>query len=101
MFSSAQPLKRVLMSASVLALIAAPALADSSVSTETTRTITTAPVPQPLPPIPEQQSSTSYQSRTVTHSDNGVGRSDSVQEKQVAPDGTTRMMNKTIEQQTR
>jgi hypothetical protein len=54
-----------------------------------------------LPPIPEQQSSTSYQSRTVTHSDNGVDRSDSVQEKQVAPDGTTRTMNKTIEQQTR
>jgi hypothetical protein len=98
------PATRLLIAAPVLALLAAPALAQSSsvtTSTQTTRTIegpvATEPaplaVPVPAPPPPPA----SYQSRTVTHSDNGVKQTDSASEKYVGPDGS-RSSTKVIEQ---
>lgn len=86
-------MKRFLMSAAVLALLAAPAFAQSSSST-TTETTRTVDVPTP-PPV---QSSTSYDSRTVTHANDGTQSTDSTTEKYVAPDGSTSTTSKVIEQ---
>ena len=90
-------MKSLLMSAAVLALLAAPALAQSSSSsssTETTRTMDT-----PMPPPPPVQSSTTYDSKSRTHSDNGDVSTDSATKKHVSPDGSTSSSSKTIEQQ--
>jgi hypothetical protein len=87
-------MKRFLTSVAVLALLSAPAFAQSSSSTttETTRTVDT-PTPAPV------QTSTSSASSTVTHSDNGIVRTDSDTEKYVAPDGSTSTTSKVIEKQ--
>jgi len=53
---------------------------------------------QPIPPISEQKPLPNDQSRTVTPSASGIGRTDGTQEKQI---DTTHTMDKTIEQQTR
>ena len=89
-------MKKFLASAAVLALLAAPALAQSasSTTTETTRTIDTS-TPPPV------QSSTTYDSKSVTHSDNGEARTDSSTEKHISPDGSTSTTSKVIEQQNR
>jgi hypothetical protein len=101
MFCAAELLKRLLMSASVLALMIAPALAQSSRSTttETTRPLTTPSMSQPsepeqpIPPISGQQPSTSDPSRIMTSPSIGV-------EKQALP-GDLTSPTKTIEQQPR
>jgi hypothetical protein len=89
-------MKRFLISASVLALLTAPALADSSVNTttETTRTVT---APDPVPPA--AQSTTTYGSSTVTHQDDGFKRTDTRSDTYVAPDGSTSSSSKVIEQE--
>jgi hypothetical protein len=91
-------MKRFLMSTAALALLTAPAFAQSSVTTtQTTRTTNSsiatepAPVPPPAPPA-------SYESRTVTHSDNGYERKDSASQERVGPDGSTSTRTKVIEQ---
>jgi hypothetical protein len=89
-------MKRFLMSASALVLLAAPALADSSVST-TTETTRTATVPDPVPP--PTQSTTTYGSSTVTHKDDGLKRTDSTSDTYIAPDGSTSSKTKVIEQE--
>jgi hypothetical protein len=97
--------KRLLLSASVLGLLAAPALAQSSsvtTSTQTTRTIEGPVASEPAPlavPVPPPPPAASYESRTVTHSDNGVEQTDSASEKYVGPDGS-RSSTKVIEQTT-
>ncbi len=87
-------MKRLLTSAAVLALLTAPAFAQSSSSTttETTRTFDT-PTPAPV------QSSMTSASRTVTHSDDGNVRTDRDTEKYVGPDGSTITTSKVIQQQ--
>ena len=96
-------MKRLMISVAALALMAGPALAQTSSSTtETTKTITeSAPiVSAPIMPVPNatEQSGTSYESHKVTHSDNGTDRVDSRSDKYVAPDGSTSTTKKVIEQ---
>jgi hypothetical protein len=95
-----RPMKRLMISAAVLALMAGPALAQmSSSTTETSKTVTeSAPVMSaPLVPAPEQPSTT-YEKHTVTHSENGDERVDRSSDKYVAPDGSTTTTKKVIEQ---
>lgn len=103
-------MKRLMMvTTAAFTLIAAPVFAQSStVTTETTRT-TEVPAPVPLlppdPPAPvlmvPGQSSSSYESHSVTHSDNGVQRTDSRTEKYIAPDGTVHTRNVVTQQDSR
>ncbi len=100
-------MKRLMISVAALALMAGPALAQTSSSTtETTTTKTEAApmvsapivvVPAPAPSVTEQ-SGTSYESHKVTHSDDGTDRVDSSSDKYVAPDGSTSTSKKVIEQ---
>jgi hypothetical protein len=93
-------MNRFLIAAAALSLLAGPALAQSDTTTETTRTIT-APAPlYPVPPAAPVDSSSSYKSSTVTHSDNGYERKDTSATKEIAPDGSTSTTHKVIEQET-
>jgi hypothetical protein len=95
---------KLLVTAAGIALLALPAFAQSSVTTtETTTQQTTQPMPAPMPPMPApppEASGSSYESHTVTHSDNGVTQTDKSTDKYVAPDGTVQE-RKVIQQQDR
>jgi hypothetical protein len=113
-------MKRILMSAAALSLLAASAFAQGAMTTTTESTqwsSSPAPMPMPLPPpivaVPVQPApvyemrtvvepdSSSYSTRTVSHLDNGVARTDSTTEKYIGPDGSSRTVTRTVEQDER
>jgi len=113
-------MRRVLMSAAALSLLAAPAFAQAAMTTtsETTQWSSSpaAVVPQPMVIVPAQpvvvpaqpspvyeqrtviEPAPAYSTRTVSHSENGVARTDSTTEKYYGPDGSSRTVTRTVEQ---
>jgi len=89
--------------------VAAPAFAQSETTTsETTRTVTAPVAPPPPPPmmapvpiVPQEQSGSSYEQHSVTHSVDGPNRVDSRSDKYIGPDGSSSSSSKTIEQEVR
>jgi hypothetical protein len=93
----------------VLALLAVPAFAQTSVTTESSRTVT-APAPPPpteppaiviVPGTPAPAPSSSYESHSVTHSTNGIDSRTSRSDEYVSPDGSTTSRSKVIERDQR
>lgn len=96
--------------AAVLAVLAGPAFAQSSITTESSRTVTMpAPVPPPDPPavvvVPGSTAPvappSSYESHSVTHSSDGFDSKTTRSDEYVSPDGSSMKRSKTIERDSR
>jgi ABC-type oligopeptide transport system substrate-binding subunit len=90
-------MKKYLIVIAALALSASPVLAQSYGSSTSTTTTQSSAMPQPLNPPDMPPAPDASVSRTVTHSTDGLNRTDSYSKQSTAPDGSTSSQSTTIQ----